>query len=78
MDLATPRYSQPSGTLSRATLINQTCGAFPYEGFEALTAVGVVVKGLRGCSAIYAGGQVRDLGGMQCLPICCMVLNVLT
>ena len=49
------RQGQPSATVSRATLVNQSCAAVLYEGFEALTAVGVAVSGLRGCVAVRAG-----------------------
>ena len=49
------RQGQPSATVSRATLVNQSCAAVLYEGYEALTAVGVAVSGLRGCVAVRAG-----------------------
>ena len=49
------RQGQPSATVSRATLVNQSCAAVLYEGVEALTAVGVAVSGLRGCVAVRAG-----------------------
>lgn len=52
MDL---RDAQPASTLTRATLINQSCAALLYEGYESLSAVGVVVAGFRGCTALIAG-----------------------
>ena len=52
------RQGQPSATLTRATLVNQSCGAILYEGYEALTAVGLVVSGLKGCVAVSSGFPV--------------------
>lgn len=67
MDL---RYSQPAGSMSGITLTNQTCGAFPYEGFESLTAVGVRISGLRGCNAILAGGVGNVVPSLEDDPAC--------
>lgn len=43
------RESQPTGTVSGATLIGQRCAAIVYAGFESLSAVGINATAQRGC-----------------------------
>eukprot|EP00035_Acanthoeca_spectabilis_P001559 m.81023 g.81023 ORF g.81023 m.81023 type:complete len:1212 (-) comp10967_c0_seq1:393-4028(-) len=52
MDL---RESQPAATISGVTLVNQSCAAVVYTGFETLSAVGVNVSAFAGPAAVLAG-----------------------
>lgn len=56
MDL---RQAQPASTISGIRLVNQSCAAVIYEGFETLTAVGVEVDSFQGQYAIQAGYPVN-------------------
>ena len=47
------RDAQPVSTITRATLLNQTCATLLCEGYESLSAVGVTIGGFR--TAIAAG-----------------------